>query len=178
MPQEQVRLYKVIYKGDEVGTLRFKQLVTGDSVHYKMSSDVQTRFIFRIHVKSTEEAVFKNGKLLYSAVNRTVNGNEKVRRQTLAANNVYHLKREGKASIFNNANIQYNLIRLYSMEPVNINKVYSDNFQQYLPVIKAGAHKYKVELPDGNYNYYTYNNGICSKVDVHHSLYTMQMILR
>src|SRR5690349_3570654 len=157
--QQQTRTYVVNYKGDDIGTLKLQQFISGDTIHYKMSSDIKTRFIFTIHVKSFEESVFKNGRLLYSTVNRTVNGNEKVKRQTRAGTNTagantYTLLNDGKSVVLNNEGIGYNLMRMYCLEPVNISRVYSDNYQQFLPITKIRQHTYKIVLPDGNYNYY------------------------
>lgn len=66
---------------------------------------------------------------------------------------------------------------LYCREPDDQAQVYSDNFQQFLQVKQVSPHVYRIDLPDGNYNFYSYTNGICSKVDIHHSLYTIQIQL-
>jgi hypothetical protein len=55
--------------------------------------------------------------------------------------------------------------------------VYSDNFQQYVPVTKVSANKYKISFPNGNYNYYTYKNGVCTTVDISQTLYDIQFRL-
>ena len=176
--QEVLRNYVVLYKGEDIGIIKLKQTTRGDSVLYKMTSDIKTRFIFKITVKSEEESTFHGGKLLYSAVNRTVNGDEKVKRQTIAGNNVYTLNKEGKPGIIYSEIINYNLMSLYCKEPVNIASVYSDNHQQFLPIRKINDHTYKIDLPDGNYNHYIYNNGICVKVDVFSTLFNMELVLR
>ncbi|HTE23551.1 DUF6134 family protein [Flavitalea sp.] len=176
--QQNISTYVVRYKGEDIGTLKLQQTVRGDTIHYRMTSDIKTRFIFNIHVKSVEESVFQNGRLLYSAVNRTVNGDEKVKKQTKAGNKIYTLSDEGKSVVLYQESIGYNLMRMYCLEPVNISKVYSDNYQKFLPITKIKAHTYKVVLPDGNYNYYSYTNGICSKVEVFNPLYNMEMNLR
>ncbi|HMF71688.1 MAG TPA: DUF6134 family protein [Flavitalea sp.] len=176
--QEILRNYIVLYKGEDIGVMQLKQTIAGDTVLYKMTSDIRTRFIFNITVKSVEESTFQNGKLVYSAVNRTVNGNQKVKRQTTAGNKVYTLNKEGKPGIIYDECINYNLMSLYCREPVNIARVYSDNYQQFLPITKINAHTYKIELPDGNYNHYIYNRGICVKVDVFNNLYNMELVLR
>ena len=176
--QKNVRTYIVNYKGEDIGTLKLLETISGDSVHYKMTSDIKTKFIFTIHVKSFEESMFKNGRLVYSVVNRTVNGNEKVKRQTLAGANNYTLSNDGKSIILNNSRIGYNLMQMYCIEPVNTTKVYSDNYQQFLPITKIRPHTYKVLLPDGNYNYYSYTNGVCTKVEVFNTMYKMEMRLR
>jgi hypothetical protein len=176
--QEKVRTYTVKYRGDDVGLVKLNHNVMGDTVSYKMISNVNTRFIFKINVRTVEESTFQNGRLIYSAVNRTVNGNEKVRRETSAGNKIYNITREGKKSIMKNESIGFNLMQMYCQEPLNIHKVYSDNYQQLLPITKLSSHAYKVVLPDGNYNHYYYTNGICSKVKVFHSLYDLEMILQ
>ena len=89
--QQNLSTYVVRYKGEDVGTVKLHQVIKGDTVHYRMTSDIKTRFIFTIRVKSVEESVFQNGRLVYSAVNRSVNGNEKVKKQTTAGNKVYTL---------------------------------------------------------------------------------------
>ena len=176
--QEVLRNYIVLYKGEDIGVMQLKQTIVGDTILYKMTSDIRTRFIFRITVKSVEESTFQNGKLVYSAVDRTVNGNQKVKRQTTAGNKVYTLNKEGKPGVIYSECINYNLMSLYCQEPVNIARVYSDNYQQFLPITKINAHTYKIELPDGNYNHYIYNRGICVKVDVFSNLYNMELVLR
>lgn len=176
--QEKTNIYSVRYKGEDVGTVKLNQLVKGDTVTYRIISDVKTRFIFSIHVKSFEESLFQKGRLVFSTVSRTVNGNEKANRQTRSGNGIYTLNGNGKSVVLKHESIDYNMMRLYWVEPINMQKVYSDNYQQFLVISKIRSHTYKVILPDGNYNYYSYTNGICSKVEVFNSLYNMQMILR
>jgi len=176
--QAKTNVYTVKYKGGDVGTVQLTQSIYGDSIHYTMTSDVKTRFIFSIRVKSFEESSFKNGRLIYSAVNRTVNGDEKLRKQTKAGNKNYTLSGDGKQVILQNESIGYNLMRMYCLEPVNIAHVYSDAYQQFLTIKRVKAHTYKVQLPDGNYNYYNYTNGVCSKVEVFNPLYNMELVLR
>ena len=176
--QQNMSTYIVRYKGDDIGTLKLQQTVKGDTIHYRMTSDIKTRFIFNIRVKSVEESEFQKGRLIYSAVNRTVNGDEKVKKQTRAGNKIYTLSDDENSVVLHNESIGYNLMKMYCLEPVNISKVYSDNYQKFLPITKIKPHTYKVVLPDGNYNYYSYTNGICSKVEVFNTLYHMEMHLK
>ena len=174
---ETVTKYNVLHSGKVVGHLNFYQKNTGDELYLKMVSEVKMKFIFSINVNCNEESTFKNGKLISSHVLRHVNGKEKANRETKAAGNAYLTLAEGKSGRVEQAGISNNLMLLYCHEPADGNLVYSDNFQQFLIVKKAGAHVYRIDLPDGNYNYYTYANGICNKVDIHHSLYTIQVQL-
>ena len=175
--QQQLSVYQVKYKGERVGTVNLLKEKQGEKLYYKMTSDIKARFIFSIRVKTSQESIFENGRLTYSTVSRNVNGNEKSLRETKSADNAYLLIKEGKSSTLTHKTITYNVMSLYYQEPVNISKVYSDNYQQFLSLKKIKPHTYKMELPDGNYNYYTYTNGVCTRVDVFSTMYNMEMHL-
>jgi len=169
--------YNVLHGGKIIGHLDFYQKNTGDDVYLKMVSEVKMRFIFSISVNCNEESLFQHGRLVSSHVLRQVNGNEKANRQTRATASGYQTIAEGKSGQVNQPCISKNLMLLYRDEPADNELVYSDNFQQLLKIRQTAAHVYRIDLPDGNYNYYTYANGICSKVEIHHSLYTIQVQL-
>jgi len=170
--------YQIIRNGDKVGSLLFSETSTGDLDYLKMESDVKTRLIFTFTAHASEEAVYNNGILLRSSIYRRLNGTEKANKQHEATGNRQYLIRTGERSeLTKTYPITYNMLSLYSKEPENISKVYSDNFQTFLAIEKAASHKYKITLPDGNYNYYYYKNGILNLVEVHHSFYSANIIL-
>ena len=175
--QEQITKYNVLHSGKVVGHMDLYQKRTGDGVYLKMISAVKMKFIFSIRVDCNEESLFQNGKLVSSHVQRQVNGKEKANRITKCAGGSYQTIAEGKNGMVNQKEISNNLMLLYCREPADNMEVYSDNFQRFLKVKQTGNHIYRIDLPDGNYNYYSYTNGICSKVDIHHSLYTIQIQL-
>jgi hypothetical protein len=143
-----------------------------------MESDVKTRFVFTFTAHASEEAVYNNGILLRSSIYRRLNDSEKANKQHQVTDNRQYLIRTGKRSeLTKTYPITYNMLSLYSKEPENISKVYSDNFQTFLAIEKVASHKYKITLPDGNYNYYYYKNGILNLVEVHHSFYSANIIL-
>ena len=177
MAQEQLVKYNVLHSGKVVGHMDLYQKRTGDDLYLKMTSEVKMRFIMSIKVNIHEESLFQNGKLISSRVCRNVNGKEKANRQTKACGDCYQTLAEGKSGQLNQKHISQNLMLLYCQEPGDNAQVYSDNFQQFLQVKQVSPHVYRIDLPDGNYNYYSYTNGVCSKVDIHHSFYTIQIQL-
>ena len=74
--------------------------------------------------------------------------------------------------MLNNYPIRYNMLSLYAAEPTEINQVYSDSFEQFIAVRKTADHKYKIVLPDGNYNNYNYENGMLSRVEINSTFYS------
>jgi hypothetical protein len=169
--------YQILRNGSKVGSLRFSETVTGDMDYLKMESDVKTRFIFTFTAHANEEAVYYNGVLLRSSIYRQLNGNEKANKQHQADNKQYIIHKGKSSEVTKNYPITYSMLSLYSKEPENVNRVYSDNFETFIAIQKTDAHKYKIELPDGNYNYYYYKNGVLNQVEVHHTLYSANIIL-
>lgn len=166
--------YNIKRNGTVIGQMSFTQKEDGENVFLKITSKVNTRFVFKIDVETEDVAHFKNGKLIASGVKRSVNGNEKDAKKTNWINDYYEIKSGDKISKIKQP-INYNMMLLYTTEPTDHQKIYADNFQCFLPIQKNGAHQYRINLPDGNYNDYHFENGICKLVVVHHSFYTIRM---
>jgi hypothetical protein len=175
--QSKLLNYQIVRNGSKVGTLRFSETTSAGMDYLKMESDVKTRFIFTFIAHALEEAVYFNGVLLRSSIYRQLNGNEKANKQHQATNRQYIVYKGNETEVLNNFPITYNMLSLYSKEPESVSKVYSDNFETFLAIQQPEPHKYKVTLPDGNYNYYYYKNGILNQIEVHHSIYSANIIL-
>lgn len=173
--QEKTVNYNVLRNGTVIGQMQFSQKTNNNDVFLKISSEVKTRLIFGIDIKTEEGSHFKNGKLISSYVKRHVNGKEKANKSTQLIDSGYKTLAENKKGQIKQNYIDYNLMLLYSKEPVSENQVYSDSFQQFLVIKKTNTHSYRIVLPDGNYNDYHFLNGVCQKVELHHSLFTINI---
>jgi hypothetical protein len=170
--------YSIKRNGDEVGTIHFTQGISGNRTVLTMESEVNTRFIFNFKAKAKEEAIYDDGILTWSSIFRKLNGNIKIDKKTKANGNAYTVYKGNKTETLTNYPIRYNMLSVYVTEPVNISQAYSDNFQQQVTIQKIADHHYKIKFPDGNYSEYFYTNGICSKVEIHHSLYRATIELK
>ena len=169
--------FQIIRNENKIGTVRFSENASGSTDSLKMESNVKTRFIFTFIGYVLESATFRNGVLLQSSIYRKFNGDEKANKQHRAVNAQYIIYKGKGSKVMKDYPITYNMLSLYSKEPVNISKVYSDNFEQFLSIQKLDAHKYKITLPDDNYNIYHYIDGVLNRVEVHHTFYTVSFIL-
>ena len=174
--KERTAVYHIKHNGNLIGKMQLSEVSEGENLYLKLASQVKTRMVIGINVNTSDQSHFSNGRLQYSNVTRSVNGRERENKRTRWNNEVYQTQAGSKTGQIRNP-INYNMMLLYCKEPVNIGQVYSDNFQQFLPIKKTGTHSYRVELPDGNYNDYHFRNGICTLVVVHHSFYTIRMEL-
>lgn len=173
------RLHYIIKRnGSEIGKMTMERKIIGEKTSYKLQSEIKTRFIFLITAFGLEEAVFDKGILVSSLVYRKMNGNEKANKKMTLAGANYIVTKGSKSEILGHAPIRYTMLNLYDREPENIGQVYSDNFQQFLNIIKVAPHHYKIRFPDGNYSEYYYQHGLCTKISLHHSLYTASFELK
>lgn len=170
--------YQVKRKGDVVGNILFTQYSNGTKTTMKMQSEIKTRFIFLFTAKALEEAIYENGIMISSFIYRKLNGSEKANKKTQASGKSYVVSKGNDKEVLKNYPIYNNMLSLYTAEPTNFSIVYSDNFQLFLFIQKIAPHHYKIKLPDGNYNEYFYKDGICAKVEVHHSLYSATIELK
>jgi hypothetical protein len=169
--------YKILRNGTRVGTLRFTESTSGNISYLQMESDVKTRFIISFTAHAEEQAVYSNGILQRSSIYRKLNGSEKANKQHSAENNRYIIRAGQTAEVSKIYPITYNMLSLYSKEPVNIGVVYSDNFETPLRIEKTAMHTYKIKFPDNNYNYYSYQDGVLNEIEIHHSFYSANIVL-
>lgn len=176
--QEKKLEYNIKRNGDIVGNIHFIQRVAGNRTVLTMESAINTRFIFNFKAKAKEEAIYDNGIMTWSSIFRKLNGNVKADKKTKAVGNAYTIYKGNKTETLENYPIRYNMLSVYVTEPIAISKVYSDNFQQQIDIQKIAAHHYKIKFPDGTYNEYYYADGVCSKVEIYHSMYRATIELK
>lgn len=170
--------YEVFHKTDLVGDMKLLSIKEGEKLSIKMRSNVQVDFIFAVVVKSYEESFFEKGRLILSNSKRTVNGKTKLNVQTKSAEKFYYTTDRETTTSREIKRIDYNFLLLYFKEPIGMNEVYSDSFQQFVKIIKIASHHYKITLPDKSYNEYFFQNGVCNRVVVNNTFFKIDMRLK
>lgn len=176
--QERKLVYDVVRNGKIIGKIVFLELLKDGKRMLSFTSDVKTKFIFSFSDYAAETASFENGIMIYSSFYQRQNGSDKAKKMTVASGQFYKLIDNGVSKLISCSPIRYNMLLLYVYVPEKINKVYSDNYQKLLDIQKVESNKYKLSLPDGNYNYYTYNDNVCTKVDIERTFFAIQFVLR
>ena len=177
LAQNRVLEYAIIRKGDPVGQICFTQSTLANKTILTLESDVETWFVFTFVANAREQAVFENNIMTSSSLYRQMNGKEKANKTTTLNGNSYIVKKGSRQEVLNHYPIRFSLLSMYVIEPTNISKVYSDNFQQFFDIHKVGDQHYKVNFPGGNFTEYFYQDGVCVKVHVHHTLYEVTIEL-
>jgi hypothetical protein len=169
--------YKIIRNGKEVGFLKMQQMQAGTKTTYSAESLVKIQMLIYITVHALEKSIYDNDVLQFSSVIRKVNGKEKLNKEIRNSGNGLKVNNNGKELQLKNYLVKYNMHSLYTKEPIYYTNVFSDNYQQFVPIKKLAEHQYKLEFPDGNSNEYFYNNGICSRMNVRSTLFDADFLL-
>jgi len=175
--QQQKLAYTITRDGQNIGSMNIMETKAGDKVSYKLESEIKTKFIFSFTAKGIEEAVYNKGVLVYSSICQKLNGKEKLNKQTKLTGKNYIITDKDEKKQLDNITIGYNMVCLYTNEPLHLVQIFSDKFQKFLAIQKIAEHHYKISFPDGNFNEYIYANGICKKIEVTHSFYNVLMEL-
>lgn len=169
--------YSIIKSGKTIGTCSVNRQQSENKVSYSISSDAKTGFILNILVNVMIEEIFESGTLVNSTFIRKINGIETIRKT--ADKTIDSYKMNGKSAntkiIF--PKIDYTMASMYLIEPVKRKFVYSEYYQQNIPVIALGVNRYLLLFPDGNKSYYTYVSGICTEIEAHTDWALLHIIL-
>jgi hypothetical protein len=176
--QEKVLQYVVKRNGTPVGTMVIKENKSGNRITYKLQSAVKSSFLFTITVKAIEEAIYENGILTYSHLYQKVNSNERVNTEIQANGNAYVIVDQQNVKPLNSYPITYNLVCVYTVEPLHYTRVFVDKFKCFVPIESLGPHHYKITFPDGNYNEYYYKAGICTNVKLNTTWFDAELELK
>lgn len=169
--------YKILQGGSEVGFLTLAKKDSAGLTMLNMESSAQKRIILLISIYEKQLSIFEKGILKYTSVYRKVNGSVKTNKSLQNNGNNYEVVSNGQKNKINVADIHHNQLSLYYEEPVNYHSVYSDQYEKLLAIEKTATGQYKIKLPDGNTNYYTYTNGMLSSIKLKHIFFSAEFIL-
>ena len=169
--------YKIIRNGEEIGWLRLEKTTRGNKSDLLLVSEIKTKVVFPITIFAKESSTFERGKLLYSSQVRKTNGTLNLDKHTRLVVNEYEVFENDEKQKLSFSSIGANLQSLYFDEPINSKSVYCDNQKCFVKVTKTTDGGYKVTFPKGNTNCYYYKEGLCVKVKITHTFYSVEIIL-
>lgn len=176
--QERILQYTVSRSGNPVGRLMVRESKQGNQATYKLQSAIKTSFLFTITGRAMEEAIYENGILIYSRFYQRTSGNERMNTEIEAEGKSYTVINNTDAKPLNKYPITYNMVCVYTVEPLRRTRVFADKFQQFVPVEYICPHHYKITFPDGSYNEYYYRAGVCIKVKINATWFDAEMQLK
>ena len=169
-------MFNIMKKETNIGTITINKSISELITTYHVNSNILAKLILTFKINCEERSVFKNDTLVFSSVYRTLNNKEKVNQSLEFINGNYYLQEEGKKVLLNIETIRQNLVTLYFVEPIGINKVFCDKQNLMVNLIYLKKGKYKVVFPNGDYNIFYYINGKCSMIEAVNSWCEVKLI--
>lgn len=158
----QTLTYNIFVGGKKSGTLVVKTDKT-DSNNFFIHSEANIVVAFS-KLNATSEVYFKNGKLHQSSVIQKINDKEKEKTNIAYNGKHYQISIKGEDMKNLKNNVLYTIAMMYHTEPIGQKVVFSERYGIFLNIKKLQQNQYQLELPDGKKNTYTYENGICTRV--------------
>ena len=158
--------YDVIRNGNVIGSLHASRISSGNQIDYITESNVSVKILMTFSMYSKVTGAFRNGMLISGSAVRKVNGHNKVNTVIQWKNDHYLLEEEDDTKKEIREKITYTTACLFNQEPVGLTRLFSENFGKFITLKEIRPHYYELHLPDGNRNYYSYSNGICTGAEV------------
>jgi hypothetical protein len=156
--------YKVKVDGKDSGTLIANKSGKKNNYTYTIQSNIKTTMLFSVELKYDLKSIVENGKLKSSRLVQLINGVKQTDNTTTQKGRGYIFKdKSGEEKTINN-NITIIVPELYFSEPKNQKAIWSDNHGKFLSMKKDGD-SYLLDTGDSQNSTYTYEKGICKKVE-------------
>ncbi|HNP17232.1 MAG TPA: hypothetical protein PKL31_02255 [Fulvivirga sp.] len=168
--------YTITAAGKEIGHISTVLVKSGNTETYKVVSEVNFKVLWNHYNRKTDNlAIFENGILQKSHSGIYMDHELEDSASMVLNNNKYSCFRyPDKTTIFSDSLLQFTSVKLYYTEPIGYEKIYSERFLDYCRVEKLGNHKYKIFLPNGKQNIYTYVDGILTEVFVDRTWFNLR----
>jgi hypothetical protein len=173
--ESQSIIFNVINKNKLIGAIYIDKFITTDSVTYTLESNIKTKLILKFNIHGKERSIYKRGKLVYSSVYRKLNNKVKIDQEVVLMDNQYFIKSTGNVKLEKEKPIDFNLVKLFFIEPIGIKEVYCDKLKRYVPIEKMASHRYKVIFNKDNYSIFNYENGVCISVNAIGSFFKVKL---
>ena len=157
-------IYKVKIDGKESGTLTANKSGKKNTTTYLIKSTINTTMLVSVELKYELNATVENGKLKTSSLVQFVNGVKQTDNTTTQKGNIYIFKDKSGEEKTISTSITTIVPELYFSEPKNQKSVWSDNYGKFL-IIRKESNTYLLDIGAGQKSIYTYEKGICKKVE-------------
>lgn len=177
LAQSRSLYYDVEKNGKVIGHVNVFEKSEGNKTVFTLSSNVKTSLIISYSNYIKESVVFEKGMMTSSNYYQKVNGKETA--TSIYLDGTYFKKvSDGRVDFHVHTPVYNNYLQMFFYYPGDVQRVYSNRFQRFLDVKKITETRYRLTLPNRDYNYYDYKNGICTSVDIERAFFTIHFVLK
>lgn len=149
----------------------------GDDRIFEVKSNMEFRVIVTLRVEFENYETFRGGVLQAGNVINKMIGFKENDARIEKTEKGYDLWINGTPEPIRDSEITYSVSNIYTQEPYDGQKVFSQYYGEYFTFEKTGEHQYRYTSSEGD-NHYTYLNGICTDVKVERDFATIYFRLQ
>ncbi len=169
--------YDAFRKSKKVGNMDILVRTEENREIFVVKSNMEFRFLISLKVKFHNEEEFVDGILVKGNVKNEMIGFKESEAHIEKNDEGYDLTINGSGAPLAESEISYTVCKIYTQEPEDGQKLFSQYYGKYFVFEKIEDHKYRYSSPEGD-NYYTYEYGICTEVKVERDFATIYFKLQ
>ena len=153
--------FDILLNEEVIGIIDVDRSTNGALEQYEIISEVNFKVLWRKYERETRNTIaYENGILSKSFNSVYMNNKMEDSSALVYKSGKYHGYRSPDDHFsLEHIGVNFSMIKLYYKEPLGLKEVYSERYLEMCPIESVAPHKYKVYIPNGKHNYYTYKNG-------------------
>ena len=172
----QTHWYTIHRGGKQIGEISASLVESEHTETYEILSDVTFKVLWKSYNRKTSHlVVYEHESLTSSSSGVYMNDDLEDSAALNLDYKTYHCFRfPDDRFILSDEGVQFTTAKLYFQEPVGVSQVYSERFLLYCTLEPEGKHRYKLSLPGGKTNYYTYEDNNLSEVYIDRTWFNLE----
>jgi len=175
-PLKNTLFFDIVHKNNVIGSLKASKTIKDSKIHYQSVTTINTRIIKEIDVNYLYNVIYENNKLKRANVLIDVNDKPYADILTNWEIDYYQISKNDKNELVVQEDIQYATILLYFVEPVDIERCYSEQDGSFNTIIPLGNHSYKKINAKNKENIYHYKDGFLEKAEINGGLIKFDIV--
>ncbi|MGB0916764.1 MAG: DUF6134 family protein [Flavobacteriales bacterium] len=167
--------YEVIVYNRTIGTFSATRTELNERAEYLLETNISTRIIKKIEFDFAMMSSYEDSKLVHADLKNYMNNQLRKSSTVDYDGSKYLIKTDEKTMTHNASEVRYSSASLYFQEPKGRDFLFSENYGVNLPIKEVSAHKYMIKLPNGDKNYYEYQNGEVVSVEFDKAIINVKM---
>ncbi len=169
----QQHIYRVNWKGDSIGYLIAEQKRQGSLTTYELKSHTRFSMMVSFDMLTEYYSVFKDGQLLSATSENTMNDKRRSYSTVKLLEDRYQVSVDEEERI-EHKEIPESIATLYFFPPKN-GQIFSERHGTFCQIRQKAPNHFTLIKPDDRENHYYYRNGVCTRVEVHLPLATIEL---
>lgn len=172
--------YVIVVRNDTIGKLiAIKSLNHDNSIVFDVNSVASYKFLFSFNIIFNYQTKFDaDGIVSHTDFVYKFNGKIKEENKLDRNSSGYDIYMEGEYIKSSIGFYSQTALSMYFSEPDISKPILSERFLEPIKIEHLGSHKYKVEFPTEDVNYYQYrDDGICEKISIDMTIVDMEIRL-